>query len=306
MKYLCLSAALLLLFFSQCTRKPDTTAAASAHHSGAKVSALAAPVPFNYYWYQGKAELTSYDVEQERYGAMRKAEQVNIFVTEDFSKTKQVKLDDPAAAGADRVPVLKLNSVRRYHTGIYDYSMMQSVFTPLDGSKTLKTTCSVQDWCGHVFTQFNLAGDRYKVREFSYFESEGDQETYLDANALLEDDLWTKLRLDPASIPSGQVRIIPNGFYARMRHQSFKVQTATITHSKDAKEGLLKVEYQSVPRVLVIRYESLSPYRIIAWEESDQGKLMSRGTRKAMRMSAYWSEHDLQHEGLRDSLHLTF
>ncbi|HPI08792.1 MAG TPA: hypothetical protein PLM41_20495, partial [Saprospiraceae bacterium] len=57
------------------------------------------------YWFQGKAEIARYKVEQERYGEMRSAQQIMVFVTEDFSASKQVKLDDPAAAGADRVPV---------------------------------------------------------------------------------------------------------------------------------------------------------------------------------------------------------
>jgi hypothetical protein len=294
-----------LLCAAACTQRPapDRTPTAAA---ALEVAPLPGPVAFNDYWYQGKAELTAYEVEQERYGAMRKAEQVNVFVTEDFSKARQVKLDNPASAGADRIPVLKLNSVRRYHTGIYDYSMMQSVFTPTDGSPTLKMTCTVQDWCGQVFTQFNLSDNQYRVREFSYFEAEGDQDIRLGAKTLLEDDLWVRLRLDPAALPTGPVQIIPNNFYARLRHKAFKVQTAVITNTQDGKEGLLKVEYQSLPRVLTIRYEAQSPYRIISWEETDEGKRLSKGIRKATRMSAYWSEHDPQHDGLRDSLRLRF
>jgi hypothetical protein len=145
MKYLIPFFAFLAL---QCTQKADPKHLTAPKETAPATVAVIAPVGFNDYWYQGKAEITAYAVEQERYGEIRKAEQVNIFVTEDFSARKQVKLDDPAAAGADRVPVLKLNTVRRYHTGIYDYSMMQSVFTPVSGDKTLKTTCSVQDWCG--------------------------------------------------------------------------------------------------------------------------------------------------------------
>ena len=65
-------------------------------------------------------------------------------------------------------PILKLNLIKRFNTGIYDYSMMKSVFTPIPSeqqqlSKTLKVSTTRQDWCGHVYLQYNLEGDHYKV-----------------------------------------------------------------------------------------------------------------------------------------------
>ena len=93
---------------------------------------------FNSYWYQGKAELTSYNLEQARYGEMREGQAVLIFVTEDFSKSKQVKLDNPGAAGDDAEKVLKLNMTKKFDTGLYPYSMMSSVFTPVNGDASLK------------------------------------------------------------------------------------------------------------------------------------------------------------------------
>ena len=84
---------------------------------------------FGDYWYQGKAEITSYEMEQARYGEIRKGHAVLIFVTEDFSKSKQVKLDNPQKDPEDAVKILKLNFVRKFITGIYPYSIMTSVFT---------------------------------------------------------------------------------------------------------------------------------------------------------------------------------
>lgn len=85
---------------------------------------------FGDYWHQGLAEVSGYTLKQARYGEMHEGDAVLVFVTEDISKNKQVKLDDPAAAGDDRLPVLKLNALKRFNTGIYTYSLMQSVFTP--------------------------------------------------------------------------------------------------------------------------------------------------------------------------------
>ena len=263
------------------------------------------PPEFNSYWYAGKAEITTYDVIQERYGEIRQAEQVNIFVTEDLSQAKQVKLDDPAAANADRVPVLKLNAIRRFHTGIYDYSIMQSVFTPVSGLSTLKTTTTVQDWCGHVFLQNNLEQGGYHLRGFSYFESEGDQDLHLPI-ALLEDEIWTRIRLNPWAISIGKVNVIPSAIYTRLRHKPGGAQIADIQVAKGEMESIVKITYSGISRGLSIRFESSFPYKILGWEETIEGKLSSKAVLKATRLSAYWGEHDNVHTPLRDSLKLQF
>ena len=293
-----------IFFLPNCgptTEKPTTSAALPA---SAPVAALA-PISFDDYWYQGKAELSTYEVTQERYGEERPAEQVNIFVTEDFSRQKQVKLDDPAKAGADRVPVLKLNSVRRFRTGIYDYSVLQSVFTPIDGTPTLKITSTVQDWCGHVFTQFNLDKKEYRIRQFSYFEGEGDSDLRLPLT-ILEDDLWLHLRLHPELIRLGRVLIVPATLYLRFRHEPFEAHTATLVMEKGERENTLRVTYEDIPRSLTIRFEPASPYRILGWEEIDKGQLMSKGTLKTVRLEPYWMQHGNKFNGMRDSLQVHF
>ena len=242
---------------------------------------------------------------QERYGEIRKAEQVNVFVTEDLSASKQVKLDDAGAAGADRVPVLKLNAIRRFHTGIYDYALMQSIFTPVSGAPTLKITTSVQDWCGHVFMQHNLTKDGYHLRGFSYFESEGDQDLQLPM-AMLEDELWARIRLNPEAIKTGKTSIIPSALYTRLRHKPGGAQSADLQLVKGEKESVLQVQYEQIPRSLSIRFETAFPHKILGWEETNEGKLASKGVFKAIRNSAYWGEHDNVHETLRDSLKLRF
>lgn len=292
------------LIFSQCGQASQTTQSTNGTPA-TKLTSNPISTGFQEYWYQGKAELSSYIVSQERYGEIRPAEQVNIFVTEDLSRQKQVKLDHPDQAGNDRVPVLKLNIVRRFHTGIYDYSVEESVFTPVDGNPTLKTNTSVQDWCGQVFTQLNLDKKDYRIRQFSYFETEGDSDHRLP-QTLLEDELWTKLRIDPAALPLGKVQVIPATLYLRFRHQPFEVHSANLSMEKGDRENMLRLIYEDIPRSLAIRFEAASPYRILGWEEMDNGKLMSSGQLKTTRMEAYWSQHDNKHNGLRDSLQVEF
>lgn len=258
------------------------------------------------YWYQGQAELNSYRLEQSRYGEMREGKAVLVFVTEDLARSRQVKLDHPDKAGSQKVTVLKLNHLRRFVTGIYDYSLMSSVFTPVDTRRhphSLKTTTTVQDWCGHAFTQLNLKGKRYLVRNFSYFESFGDQRGRIPA-VLLEDELWNRIRLGPGSIPSGEVEVVPGTFFARLLHKEIKPHKAVL--SMEAKEGvsLLRLKYAGLGREIEIRFDSVFPHKILGWTELDRGKLLSRGTLLESVKSPYWQQNALEFEHLRDSLKL--
>ncbi len=180
---------------------------------------------FSDYWYQGEVEISSYKLSQARYGALHEGSAVLIFVTEDFSKEKHVKLDNPAEAGDDGVKVMKLNLIKLFNTGIYPYSMMSPVFSPVnlqDHPDALKVTTTSQEWCGHTFTQLNLEGDAYQAQLFSYFESEGGQQLEME-NALLEDELWNMIRINPAKLPSGKINIIPGTMYQRLSHKPLRV-----------------------------------------------------------------------------------
>lgn len=269
------------------------------------------PIPqqFRDYWYAGLAEINSYDLRQSRYGEIREGDAVLVFVTEDFSKSKHVKLDYPDQAGRDKVSVLKLNTFKKFHTGIYDYAIMQSVFTPVEIAEyphSLKLTFSAQDWCGQSFMQFNLKGDHYQIAHNSYFETEGDLVKKLP-DALLEDEIWTRLRIQPESIPTGHVDLIPSATFARLQHVDLKVTKARITKEKlNNMQTQLKIEYLHLERTITIHYESVFPYKIIGWEENDGQKGLSKATLKKSIKSDYWTKNRLEFDYLRDTLGLRF
>jgi len=261
---------------------------------------------FNDYWYSGKAELTGYTLEQNRYGEVRKGQAVMVFVTEPFSSEKQVKLDYPKQASIeDNVSVLKLNALRKFTTGVYDYSMMESVFTPVSLDKhpnTLKATCSAQDWCGHSFTQLNYQEDGYQLQEFSYFESEGDHSKNL-GDALLEDEIFTRLRINPSSLPTESVELIPGLFFSRTAHVKLKPKKARISF-KSEKEASTQciIEYLHLDRTVKIDFGSEFPHEILSWEEIDKGKTTVRASRAKTIRSPYWDRNATKYEFLRDSL----
>lgn len=256
------------------------------------------------YWFNGEAELNTFDLEQSRYGEMRKGEAVMVFVTEDFSKSQQVKMDNSEKRNGDKVSVLKLNHIRRFITGIYDYSMMQSVFTPTDfpnNPNTLKTTTSSQDWCGQTFLQMNLEGERYKVSSFSYFEQEGDNTSKIKTD-LLEDELWNRIRIAPEDINEGNYNIIPSTFYSRLLHEPLTAKQARLRTEKQGDINYLILEYLHLERTLTIGYSPSFPHKILSWTEMQDGQLLSKGKLKASIKSAYWRQHDNKHEYLRDTL----
>jgi hypothetical protein len=263
---------------------------------------------FNTYWFAGKAELCSYDYTINRYDEPRTGYCVFVFVTEDLSKNKQVKLDNATQAGSDKVPVLKLNALQKFQTGIYDYSLMNSLFTPIDINNyphSLKTTTTVQDWCGHVFTQMNLKGNKYHVKSFSYFEIEGDKESDTEGGAMLEDEIFTRLRINPESLPNKKIKIVPNLTYTRLRHKPIEAENASI-EIKDEAAGVKSciVNYPDIKRRLVVSFEAFSPHKILGFTEFDGEKIMSEAKLKKSMMSDYWAKHDLKSDPLRKELGL--
>ena len=279
------------------------------------LSLLATPTfsdPFGDYWYQGQAEITSYDLSQARYGETHPGRAVLIFVTEDFSARKHVKLDRPQKTPEDAVKVLKLNATRKFNTGIYPYSMMSSIFTPVHADRhpqTLKITTSSQEWCGHTYTQLNLEDDGYRAKLLSYFEREGDRDQ-IWSDGIPEDELWNRIRLDPDALPTGKVRLIPSTIFQRLKHTAWGVYDASAqrsTHASDPSLSVYTIEYARIDRRLTIHYRTAFPHQIEGWEEtyrSGSGELTTRATLKKRILSDYWRRHDLADAPLRKELGL--
>ncbi|MEM9218313.1 MAG: hypothetical protein AAGD25_28725 [Cyanobacteria bacterium P01_F01_bin.150] len=282
-----------------------------------EVTALAPqPVPeFGDYWYKGEAEITSYSLEQARYGEIHNGQATLVFVTEPFSKRKQVKLDYPDQNRNDEVSVLKLNTTKKFNTGIYPYSMMSSIFSPVDLAQyphALKLTTSSQEWCGQTFLQLNNQDQSYEVDARSYFEQEGDERLSLD-KTWLEDELWTRLRMNPDALPVGKVSMIPSTFYTRLRHTDIGAVEAIATFTNDATNPQLKtytLEYPSQSRTLSIYFESSFPYAIQGWEESYPSgfgaskMLTTKATAINRIMSDYWAHNRNADLPLREELGL--
>ena len=239
------------------------------------------------YWGDGKAELSSYHVLQPRYGEMREGYGVMIFVTEDIHEKTLIKVESPTPED-ERLYMLKLNSVLKFPTGIYDYSVMTSVFSQVEGEKHAfdlrKISLSAQEWCGHVFDEVLLRGDTIKGHLNSYFESEGRRDYRLSRPDAFEseDHLLIRIReLKEPFLDSGEVRemeILPSLWSFRMTHRPHeivagRVQKGAVELVEIAGDTLAAVrwEWSIGLRQRTLWTEKAYPHRILKWEDGDGG-----------------------------------
>lgn len=258
---------------------------------------------FNEYWYDGFAEITSYKLEQVRYGEIHEGTAVTIFVTEDFLPDKQVKAD---YKNDTNIPILKLNRTKKFTTGLYPYSLMTSVFSPLKKENhALKISHSTQEWCGNTFVQLNNR-TKYEVDFKSYFESNSDKNFTLD-KVLLEDELWTLLRMSPENLPTENQKIIPSLAYLSLFHKEIKSYDAHCSLVKTDTNSVFTINYPELNRKLIITYYNSSPFQIEQWEEIilQGGKEMStRAVKMKSMKSKYWNKNSNNDKELRLSLNL--
>jgi len=258
---------------------------------------------FKEYWFAGEAEITSYKLDQSRYGEQREGTAVLVFVTEDFLPKAQVKSDEKKDSN---IPVLKLNAVKKFNTGIYPYSIMQSTFYPLDGnSHALKVSASVQEWCGHVYTQLNNRKN-FEITSHSYFEGEADQNMELN-KTWLENEVWTQLRINPDSLPTGELQMIPSLEFFRLNHIEIKAYQATAEFYQDDSLGVYKISYPELQRNLKIYYETSFPFSIEKWEETTEKNgesFTTTATKMETIKSDYWDKKSNKDLPLREKLNL--
>ncbi len=308
-------------FVLSCTpQTPQTT----VQKEGLKVNPLtseqlaAEATDFRSYWNRGLAEMNRYELTQTRYGQSHSGETVAIFVTEDFLTDKQVKYEFGPKDNA--VPILKMNRHSRFYTGMYPYNVNTSVFFPVDAPKPEKLVFAATEWCGQVFAQFNKGELDYSVRSFSYFQAEADQEFRLE-DAPFEDALWVQLRKDPASLPTGDFKMVPGVQFLRFMHKETRtydakavLETNQSLAGWDAPVSRYSVTYPELQRTFQLYFEPKFPFRIVGFEDGyaplfrRDGKtpenMVSRGVLTNSIMLDYWMKNAKSDAAYRDALGL--
>jgi hypothetical protein len=278
--------------------------------------ALVLPVPadadtFDSHWQDGKAELSGYRYSVTRYGQRREGTAVLIYVTEPMSESRRVKVDDPKKNPKDTFEAMKVNVVREFRTGIYDYHTLASIFTRTRDFSPAKITFSSAEWCGHVFEEMIFHRHHLADRYLSYFEGESDlKRLTMRENSLTEEELLVRLRgLRGEWIRPGEkkrVPFLPAAFYRRLTHRPLVWSDAVIERARAS--GSVRVPagrfeaslvtVRTEQRVGRFWIENGYPHRILRWEwtavgSSEKGRSpaegLDRGELTGSARLKYWS-----------------
>ena len=186
--------------------------------------------------------------------------------------------------------MLKLNNVLKFDTGIYDYSVMTSVFSAVggyergDGFELCKISLSAQEWCGHVFDESRVRNGLLEGALNSYFESEGraDYRIELPDRFAAEDNLLIRIReLAGPWMKAGEIRqvqLLPSLWSFRMEHRPHRLVDARLEKGLTVRKTISGTEYAAVPwtwsaggRTKTVWVEDAPPRKILAWQDSEGG-----------------------------------
>ncbi len=288
--------------------------------SAALLLACAAPdagaQDFWAHWGDGQAELSGYRLTQPRYGSLRSGTAVLIFVTEEFSDALRVKADPGQHPPTDVYPVLKLNAVRAFQTGIYDYNVMTSTFARVaPGWPPAKISFSSQEWCGHVYHQLLPRAGGIGGTWHSYFdgEADGSENLPLPESGVFEDALPILLRglrgdwLKPGE--SRTLQFLPSLLSARLEHRKLAWVSAKITRAAQPTRvrvpaGSFEVfTYTVAPEgrpTLTFEVEAAPPHKLVRWssDKGEQGLMLKSARLPYWKLNGPDGEKHLREIGL--------
>lgn len=260
------------------------------------------------HWGDGNAEVAGYSLTYPRYGELRNGTGVAVFVTEEFSDSARVKNETPGRPATDLFPVIKLNWMQDFPTGVYDYNMMTSAFATtkavagLPAGSAVKVVFSAQEWCGQAHARLDWSGEDVRHRLQSYFDGEGDRDDSWKApeGETLSEDLlmhWARGLAGPVVSEGGrvEVQLLRSMEIARLRHLKMGWTAATLTREEEPEttetpagsfetvRAEVRIPAGSVERlyppqqgkvqvpetVWTFWVERAAPHRLIRWTRSD-------------------------------------
>jgi hypothetical protein len=251
-------------------------------------------------WADGQAELSSYRLTTPRYGEPRSGTAVLVYVLEEMDRETWIKNDRGTVPDERRTVVMKLNHAAQFQTGVYPYSVMTSVFSPVGvlGRERFAPTRIVltsQEWCGQVYHRIMPRADRFESELRSYFSSEGEISRNVSTRpyALYEDALLIQLReLDDPFAGGGDWSgdLVPSLWHMRRTHRPLAPVPATIERSDGTLENGIPVtrfdlRYDGLRRTFEV--EKSWPRRILRWMTSE-GELAELVETERLR---YWEQN---------------
>jgi hypothetical protein len=266
---------------------------------------LPASEPFGSIWYDGRAELSGYRWKGTRYGELRTGQAVAVFVTEPFSRSLRVKVDRPDPDAGEVVTAMKLNLVRDFRTGIYDYNTMVSAFVDSEDFSTMKLTFTSAEWCGHVYEELDVREEETTVDVRSYFQGESERHRLAPRpDGLYGEQLlvWLRGLRGPVLEPGASLTVpfLPSAFERRLRHVPPTWAEARITRDAANRrvtvpagtfEAVVYRVESSDGRSAEVAIEAASPHRLLSWSWERDGTVLDAGALSGTKRMPYWQLH---------------
>ncbi len=272
-------------------------------------------------WSDGQAELAGYDLTIPRYTKPRRGVAVTIFVTETFTGSLRVKSDAGKHPPSDEYPVMKLNLVKDYQTGIYDYNEMTSSWVALQPERgrssgsPVKVSFSRQEWCGNTYHQLLFDPASVRAVRHSYFDGDADSqlEMLYPPEGVSEDTLllWARGMAAPRLTPgqSKTAPVLPSVAFARGL-QKDPWQQAVFSRSPQSQSltvpaGTFEIEVWTVrigsQDTRSFYVEKAFPHRILKWESSsgEHAEMIRCSRMKYWELNQPGGETALQQLGLK-------
>jgi hypothetical protein len=253
-------------------------------------------------WYDGHAEVNGYRWSGTRYGELRSGEAVAIFVTETMSAKDHLKVDREEEHDGETFTALKLNLVRDFQTGIYDYDTMTTVFVRVEDIAPVKLSFASTEWCGNVYEELDLRPTDVQVDVKSYFQGETSQGTLVNKqDGIVGDQLLVWLRgLRGPVLALGETRTLPyvaDAFERRLRHSAIGWGELTVTLRPEIER--VEVPAGAYPahvyelaasdgRTGTVAIGVDSPHLLLSWEWQRDGEVLDAAVLTGSERLKYW------------------
>ena len=249
---------------------------------------LRAPVfdaEFRKQWDDGESETSSYDTLRLRGGVLRKAAATAIVRRANYSEDERVPIETAKGAPTDLFPVIQMSWIERYAQGLNNCEEMTTsalALAPVDGhvaGAETKVDFSLQSWEGQLFHQLLFDATGVRSHQYSYFESEGDEQITLPypGNGISGDALWFWARhMAAPALRAGEnrsVMLLPSLRDARSQHRALTWKRATLTRSADQTmlagkpvDAFSLTREDGATETFLVQAEF--PFRVQHWENS--------------------------------------
>jgi hypothetical protein len=221
------------------------------------------------YWKNGKIETTKYDLKEDSISVGEGSLTFNIDYVEGVNKS-------------DSIQVLHSDFTGKIHKENYDYSAMTSAYLPLNLTirpHAMKVIDSVQEPTGNSFLELSQIPKSYEINAKNTFK-EKTKEHFILERKNLEDELWSKVRMNPNDLPTGDIEMIPSFSYWQSVRKSPNIYEAKAelkdyvgTEFTGKKLKIYTVDYPDLKRNLLIVFEGEFPFEIVGWKRVGEGKV---------------------------------